>query len=263
MAADMRALSRPAAKQHRSPHQSARGLRGSAWRGIESLRDAERENERREERLRPRAPSLAQIITRCAHERWREQTVCAICARAQRLWQEKELARITSEYVGPHETATLCLATYEEGHLEDADIGQNHEQVRQRLNRAGFRGAVLIGGTEVAWKNGRWLLHLHLLAIGVEKADWRALRARWPSVDEAIPIKVDQLRDAERQLSYLQKFATYHRPGARGLSGPGWPYPLPPAQLEELITWWSQYSFADFLFAYGARRRGTRIVVDA
>ena len=157
----------------------------------------------------------------------------------------------------------LCLATYEAGHLEEADIGQNHEQVRQRLNRAGFRGAVLIGGTEVAWKNGRWLLHLHLLAIGVEKADWRALRARWPSVDEAIPIKVDQLRDAERQLSYLQKFATYHRPGARGLSGPGRPYPLPPAQLEELITWWSQYGFADFLFAYGARRRGTRIVVDA
>ena len=176
---------------------------------------------------------------------------------------KREFARIASEYVGPHEIATLCLATYEAGHLEEADIGQNHEQVRQRLNRAGFRGAVLIGGTEVAWKNGRWLLHLHLLAIGVEKADWRALRARWPSVDEAIPIKVDQLRDAERQLSYLQKFATYHRPGARGLSGPGEPYPLPPPQLKELITWWSQYSFADFLFAYGARRRGTRIVVDA
>ena len=213
--------------------------------------------------MRSRAPVLAQVIARCTHERQREQTVCAVCARGWRQWQRKELARIASEYVGPHEGATLCLATYEAGHLEEADIAQNHEQVRQRLNRAGFRGAVLIGGTEVAWKNGRWLLHLHLLAIGVEKADWRALRARWPSVDVAIPIKVDELRDPERQLSYLQKFATYHRPGARGLGGPGRPYPLPPAQLEELITWWSQYSFADFLFAYGARRRGTHIVVDA
>ncbi len=259
----MRAPSRPAAKQHRSPHQPALRLQGSPWQGIETLADAERENDRRVERLHSRASALARVIARCTHEQQREQTVCAVCARGWRQWQKKELARIASEHVGPHEIATLCLATYEAGHLKEADIGQNHEQVRQRLNRAGFRGAVLIGGTEVAWKNGRWLLHLHVLAIGVEKADWRALRSRWPSVDEAIPLKVDQLRHDERQLSYLQKFATYHRPGARGLSGPGWPYPLPPAQLAELITWWSQYHFADFLFAYGARRRGTRIAVDA
>ena len=108
------------------------------------------------------------------------------------------------------------------------------------MNRAGFRGAILIGGTEVAWKNGRWLLHVHLLAIGVDKARWTKLRSRWPRVGVAIPIKVDQLKDVERQLSYLQKFATYHRPGARGLSGPAEPYPLPSAQLEELIAWWSE-----------------------
>jgi hypothetical protein len=212
--------------------------------------------------LRSRAPSLAKVITQCSHEQENEQTVCAVCARRQRLRQTEELARIASEYLGPHEVATLCLAAYESGDLKEADIGQNHEQARQRLNRAGFRGAVLIGGTEAAWKNGRWLLHLHLLAIGVERADWGAVRARWPSVDEAIPIKVDHLRDAERQLTYLQKFTTYHRPGARGLSGAGNPYPLPAPQLAELITWWSQYRFADFLFAYGARRRGTHIVVD-
>jgi hypothetical protein len=202
------------------------------------------------------------VIARCTHQRQNEQTICAVCARTQRLRQTAELARIASEYVGPHEVATLCLASYESGDLKEADIGQNHEQARQRLNRAGFRGAVLIGGTEAAWKNGHWLLHLHLLAIGVEKADWRALRARWPRFGEAIPIKVDQLRHTERQLTYLQKFATFHRPGARGFSGPGSPYPLPPAQLVELITWWSQHRFADFLFAYGARRRGMHIVVE-
>ena len=248
--------------KQRTLHQPALQLHGSLWRGIESLADAERENERRVERLRSRAPALVQVIARCSHQQRNEQTVCAVCARAVRLRQKEELGRIASEHVGPHEIATLCLAAYDSGDLKEADIGLNHEQARQRLNRAGFRGAVLVGGTEVAWKNGRWLLHLHLLAIGVEKADWRALRARWPSVDEAVPIKVDLLRDAERQLSYLQKFATYHRPGARGLTGPGNPYPLPPAQLAELITWWSQYRFFDFLFAYGARRRRTHIVVD-
>jgi hypothetical protein len=157
---------------------------------------------------------------------------------------------------------TAYLATFNPGHLHQAHVGQLHDQLRQRFNRAGFRGAILIGGTEVAWKDDRWLLHVHLLAIGVDKAHWTGLRPRWPRVGVAILIKVDQFRDPERQLSYLQKFATYHRPGARGLSGPGNPYPLPPAQLAELITWWSQYRFDDFLFAYGARRRGTHIVVD-
>ena len=258
----MRPPFRPAAKQHRTLHQPARGLQGSPWRGIESLADAERENDRRVERLHSRAPVLAQVIARCAHDEQREQTVCAVCARAQRLRLKKEITRVASDYVGPHEVVTIYLAPFDAAHLHKADIGQLHDQLRQRLNRAGFRGAILIGGTEVAWKNGRWLLHVHLLAIGVDKADWSKLRSRWPRVGVTIPIKVDQLRHTERQLPYLQKFATYHRPGARGLSGPGNPYPLPPAQLAELITWWSQYRFADFLFAYGARRRGTHIVVD-
>ena len=90
----------------------------------------------------------------------------------------------------------------------------------------------MIGGTEVAWKDGRWLLHVHLLAIGVNKADWNMLRSRWPRVGVAIPIKVDQLKDVERQLSYLQKFVTYHRPGARLPSSP-----TAPTSPTSISTW--------------------------
>jgi hypothetical protein len=201
-------------------------------------------------------------LARSAHEQECELTVCAICPRAHRLRLKGEIEWIAFEYVGPHGVATAYLATFDPGHLHQADIGQFHDQLRQRFNRAGFRRAVLVGGIEAAWKNDRWLLRAHLLAMGVEKVDWTGPRSRWPRVGVAIPIKVDQLRDSECQLSYHLKFATYPRPGARGLSGPGNPYPLPPAQLAELITWWSQYRFDDFLFAYGARRRGTHIVVD-
>jgi transposase len=37
---------------------------------------------------------------------------------------------------------------------------------------------------------------------------------------------------------------------------------LPPDRLVELAAWWSRHRFEDFLFAYGARRRGGRLVVD-
>jgi hypothetical protein len=37
---------------------------------------------------------------------------------------------------------------------------------------------------------------------------------------------------------------------------------LPPDRLVELAEWWSRHRFEDFLFAYGARRRGGRLVVD-
>ncbi|MGO9741545.1 MAG: hypothetical protein ACLPN5_08550 [Roseiarcus sp.] len=34
-------------------------------------------------------------------------------------------------------------------------------------------------------------------------------------------------------------------------------------RLAELARWWALYSFDDFVFLYGARRRGGRIVVEA
>jgi len=73
--------------------------------------------------------------------------------------------------------------------------------------------------------------------------------------DTADPVKVDELRDPDEQLSYCIKFVTYHQPGRRRV-------PLPGDRLVELARWWSRYRFADFLFAYGARRRGGRLVVD-
>ncbi len=209
-------------------------------------------------------PDVAQVIARCDpdHNRPCEQPACAVCARDYRLWLTPQLLGLVSEYVGPYQVATIFLGTFGPGRLHQADVKRHHDRLRQRLNRAGCKGAIFVGGTEVVWQSGRWLLHVHLLAIGAHESVWQELRARWPRVGVRIPIKVDRLNDPERQVSYLQKFVTYHRPGARGLRGRGRAYPLPPDRLAELVDWWSGCSFSDFLFAYGARRRGRRIVVD-
>ena len=43
--------------------------------------------------------------------------------------------------------------------------------LRKRLDRAGFKGAIVVGGIEVAWQENwqRWLLHAQVLAIGVDR----------------------------------------------------------------------------------------------
>jgi hypothetical protein len=73
----MRSPFRPAAKR------PAYKLQSTLWRGTESLADAERENDRRVERLRSRAPALEQVTAQCAHQRQNEQTLCAVCVRTQ------------------------------------------------------------------------------------------------------------------------------------------------------------------------------------
>jgi hypothetical protein len=168
-----------------------------------------------------------------------------------------QLHALAHAYPGPHEVATLYLDLFAPGFLRDADLWRAKEMLRKRLARAGFPGAIVVGGIEVAWQDKwqRWLLHAHVLAIGVDPTAWQRLAAALKNSGTWRPVKVDELRDLEEQLSYCVKFVTYHQPGRRLV-------PLPPDRLVELAAWWSQYRFEDFLFAYGARRRGGRLAVD-
>jgi hypothetical protein len=115
----------------------------------------------------------------------------------------------------------------------------------------------VLGGIEVAWqaKWQRWILHAHVLAIGIDANAWKLLESALKKSGTANPVDHVPLRDPDEQLSYLIKFVTYHRPGRRRV-------PLPPDRLVELAAWWSRHRFEDYLFAYGPRRRGGRIVVD-
>ena len=82
---------------------------------------------------------------------------------------------------------------------------------------------------------------------------WTQLEAALQNSGTAYPVDHVPLRDPDEQLSYCIKFVTYHRPGRRRV-------PLPPDRLLELAAWCAPHRFEDFLFAYGARRRGGRRV---
>jgi hypothetical protein len=186
--------------------------------------------------------------------------ICAVCARDYRagpIAQLHALADDKATYPGAREVATIYLDLFAPGYLRDADLRRAHEMFRKRLDRAGFKGVIVVGGIEVTWqvKWQRWLLHVHVLAIGVDPNVWDRLAAALENSGTWRPVKVDELCDFDRQLSYCVKFVTYHQPG-RGYR------PLPADRLVEFAAWCSQYRFEDFFFAYGARRRGGQLVVD-
>jgi hypothetical protein len=228
------------------------------WPGRETRRQAEEWNDRRLEALVPGLPGVARALIRCDGERHRcSLPICAVCARAYRPGPIAELHALANAYAGPHEVATIYLGLFPPDSLADADVPRVREMFRKRLDRAGFKGAIVVGGIEVAWQEKwrRWLLHAQVLAIGVDPHAWEQLEAALQDSGTAKPVDHVPLRDPDEQLSYCIKFMTLHQPGRRRVH-------LPDDRLVELAAWCSRHRFEDFLFAYGARRRGGRLVVD-
>ena len=128
----------------------------------------------------------------------------------------------------------------------------------------GFAGSLLIGSTEAKWDSATrsWVLHVHVLAIGVAPAAWKRLKKALRGAGPKFPVKVQPLRNPERQVSYMIKFHTFFRPRSRNGEVRSPTVPLPPDRLAELANWWSGYTFEDFTFLFGARRRGGEIVPE-
>ena len=231
---------------------------------FETLLEAETRNLARIEVLANRGSAIAETLYECGEGSPCDLPTCARCARRYRIYFTGEALAVAHAYVGPHQFATIFLDAVEAGSLPDASLKQAHAALRKRLDRSEFRGSVLVGGTEAAWiaADRHWILHLHLLAIGVRPDSWERLRAKLGDYGPAVPLKVEAVNDEVRQLTYITKFPTYHRPLKRGPGGPSPAFPLPPARLEELATWWARHRFEDFAFLYGARRRGGRIALE-
>jgi hypothetical protein len=233
---------------------------------FETLRDAKQRNASRIETLENYDSPLALALEECDHPNSpRDLPICAICARQYKCYFTGQALAIAKSVTGPHEFATVYLDRIDVGSLPDVSVRQAHDAFRMRLNRSGFGGSVLVGGTEAAWiaSDRCWIVHVHLLAIGVPGDSWDRLRRRLDYSGSGAALKVQPLRDLARQISYLTKFTTYHRPLKRGPTGPSPCFPLPPRRLEELAAWWANYHFEDFAFLYGARRRGGHIVLEA
>lgn len=235
------------------------------WPGIETETEAESRNEDRADALHSRLPEIAHKLAWCSGDlRGCRLPICAVCARLYRVDCYGQVRRLAASCKGPHRIATIYLDQFPAGQLMAANLKRAHDFLRQRFNRAGLTGSTLIGGTEVAWqaRHSRWLLHAHLLAIGVPDAAWDVLYDAWADSGTENPIQTDDLVDLDEQLSYLVKFHTYHKPGPSRANSPARPYPLPRDRLVELASWSSQYRLDDFLFLFGARRRAGRIFFD-
>lgn len=129
--------------------------------------------------------------------------------------------------------------------------------------RAGLRGLAVIGGTEFKFvaRERVWIAHVHFLVLRTDAATRRALKnCGDPNQNRAVVIQT--VRDPLTQISYLQKFATYHRPGVQRGNYRARAYPLPPAPFRELMAFYATHGFTDFLFLFGVRRRGAKLVLE-
>jgi hypothetical protein len=190
-----------------------------------------------------------------------EEILCSRCGRRYRVWLAGQCLSFAVEPVEAH-LITVLLVAVGGGLLHTVDVRAEHDRLRKRLIRCGVRSA--IGGTEAAYDapNDQWIVHVHLLVFGEIKHAIARLRVMAKSDGLERPVKCQRVRDLVSQVTYLQKFVTYHRPGKAGACGKRWPRPLKPRQVAELARWFAPRHFGDFAFLLGFRRRGSRIVAE-
>jgi hypothetical protein len=231
---------------------------------LETVAQAEARNAARIKALSNHAPEIAAEIEACKHDALVPLIICAVCSRRFRFPLIRELLRIARSEPGDHQWVTIYLETIPECALPEVNVKRVRDRLRKSLQRSGFAGSILIGGIEVSWltRDRVWVLHVHLLAIRVPPGAWESLEQKLAETGRSDPLDVDDLNNPERQISYTIKYVTYHRPGKIGPDGHARAYPLPPDRLAELAHWWAHYTHSDFIFLYGARRRGGHIVPE-
>jgi hypothetical protein len=226
-------------------------------RQIESKADASRYREMNLRALQRRDDALADAISRCTTADPCAEVLCPACARRYRLWLTSRLLRLATRPT-PAFIATILLEAVHGAELSDVELNALHERARKRLTREGVLAA--IGGTEASYEaeHDRWVIHLHLLVFDTLESGRAKLRRAFHDSTLNRPVFCQALRDRVAQLSYLQKFQTYHRPGSGGSRKRGRAYPLKPEQIDQLAQWTRHFWFQDFLFVLGLRRRGSR-----
>jgi hypothetical protein len=126
--------------------------------------------------------------------------------------------------------------------------------VRSRL--AGLGDAVVIGAFENVYRarDKKWVLHVNLGVIDGAADGIEAFRGYFAKSAIERPIMQAALNDPAKQLSYVPKFTTYHRPYERSGAGKGSARPLNPPEHLALLDWMSKRSFKDFMFLFNARQ---------
>jgi len=233
---------------------------------FETLQDAKNESLRSQSVLdgRRAGGDLGDYLEDCRHGHYQcERSYCPICARVFRRYFIGELLRHNAKFEGEIAVVVVLLETAAKGKLSDLDIESHRHALRKRLDRAGLEGVPVIGGFETAYRATQkdWVLHANLVVFGAPKRALDDLEAGTKAQDAFRPVKRTQLENPAKQLSYVLKFTTYHRPWQQ--TGPRKPraVPLNPTEHCELVRWMNQYGFSDYLFLYNARRHGSTITL--
>ena len=222
-------------------------------------------NDKRIDDLVLRQPKIAIALESCCAKKPCGLLTCACCSEAKRIHYLNQIRQLVEVYEGPYNIANIIISSVPAGALAKADLRNGKDTLRRKLQRAGLSECLVVGGTEAGWSETHktWILHIHALAIGVPEEMWDRVREGLGGSDVYAPLKCQELRDRDRQISYLLKFVTCHWPGEWSYGARGKAVPLHADRLAELAAWWSQYTFDDFPFLIGARRRGKDLVVEA
>jgi hypothetical protein len=191
---------------------------------IESKEKASHYRELNLRALKGRDDELAKAIFECTADDRCSVILCADCARRYRLWLSSELLHLVT-YGPPAFVATILLKNARGSALYKIDPGGLLKRVRKKLTRIGIAAA--IGGTEASYdaKTNCWTIHLHLLVFDSRKCGRALLQQAFRDSDLERPVLCRPLRDPAAQISYVQKFQTYHRPGKPGHRGRARAYP--------------------------------------
>jgi hypothetical protein len=104
------------------------------------------------------------------------------------------------------------------------------------------------------------MLHVNLVVIGGQKEALDKFEESFATSDiERAVVKV-AVNDPAKQLSYMLKFTTYHRPYEQRSGKKGQATPLNAPEHLALVQWMSKRSFKEFMFLFNSRQGVDSIV---
>lgn len=190
---------------------------------------------------------------------------CSACGRQFRVWLCGELSGLVKKGRASSHVVTIILRRIPVMALRFENLTAIKASLRTNCIRLGLKDLPVCGGIEVAYdcRENNFILHAHLLVIGGTTNEWAKLRPLFSKKCGPRSVKVQPVRDISRQVSYLLKFNTYHRPGSQYGSHRAKAVPLPIGPLQQLEQWWSKFELHEFLFLHRFRIVGGHIKPSA
>jgi hypothetical protein len=237
---------------------------------FETLSDVLWESERSENLLRSfhtYSRRLAKTLRDCREgDIVCDAPYCPRCARRFRRFFIGELLRLVEETEQRIDIVTVMLETADRDNIFALNPVRWKHALRKRLERAGLDHTSVIGGYELAYRQAQrsWVLHANIVVFGARnEARLRRFEATFKGKDFYRPTVRSTLSEPLKQLSYVLKFCTYHRPFKQRGPEKSAAVPLNAREHHALVEWMAERPFKDFMLFYNAEQRGPKIALRA